>query len=208
MEVIFKESFTIKARRDYGLVREAVEYGNQRAYAALLENYRESLYTLMLKMVDNHYDAEDLTIEAFGKAFRNLSQYTTDYAFSTWLFKIASNNCVDFLRKKKLHFFEIDKGFRLQEGKENASVEFNDREPNPEERLFDKEKASEVRKLVNTLKPHYRRLVELRYFEELSYEEIAKELDLPMGTVKAMLFRAKYMLQAIMKKNNEIVMSY
>ena len=201
MEGIFKESFTLKARRDYGLVREAVECGNQRAYAALLENYRESLYTLMLKMVDNHYDAEDLTIEAFGKAFRNLSQYTTNYAFSTWLFKIASNNCVDFMRKKKLHFFEIDKSYRIQDANENVLFELNDKEPNPEERLFDKEKSSEIRRLVNTLKPLYRNLIELRYFEELSYEEIAKELDLPLGTVKGMLFRAKYMLQAIMKRD-------
>jgi RNA polymerase sigma-70 factor (ECF subfamily) len=203
MEVVFRESFTPKARRDYGLVREAVDYGNQRAYAQLLENYKDSLYTMMLKMANNHYDAEDLTIEAFGKAFRNLSQYTSDYAFSTWLFKIASNNCADFLRKRK-HFFEIDKEQRVFDRNENVFFELNDNEPTPEERFFDKEKASEVRRLVNALKPRYRKLVELRYFEEMSYEEIAKELDIPMGTVKAMLFRAKYMLQAIMKKNYEL----
>jgi len=204
MEVVFRESFTPKARRDYGLVREAVDYGNQRAYAELLENYKDSLYRLMLKMADNHHDAEDLTIEAFGKAFRNLSQYTCEYAFSTWLFKIAANNCADFLRKKKLRFFEIDKGYRVSDKTENVFFELKDKAPNPEERFFDKEKASEVRRLVNALKPRYRRLVELRYFEEMSYEEIAKELDVPMGTVKAMLFRAKYMLQTIMKKNYEL----
>ena len=204
MEATFKETFTPKARRDYGLVREAVEYGNQRAYAALLENYRDSLYTLMFKMVDNHYDAEDLTIEAFGKAFRNLSKYTTDYAFSTWLFKIASNNCVDFMRKKRLQYFEMDKGYRIQNGTEESVFELNDKEPNPEERLFDKERISEIRRLVSTLKPRYRKLIELRYFEELSYEEIAQELDVPMGTIKGMLFRAKYMLQTIMKENYEL----
>ena len=198
MEVEFKESFTPKARRDYGLVREAVESGNQKAYAQLMENYRESLYMLMFKMVNNSYDAEDLTIEAFGKAFRNLPQYTCDYAFSTWLFKIASNNCVDFLRKKKMHLLELDKGYSFDENGER-SIELNDDKPTPEEQLFDKEKVSEVRKLVNTLKPNYRVLIELRYFEELSYEEIAQRLDVPLGTVKAMLFRAKYMLQAIVK---------
>jgi len=200
MEVVFRDSFTPKARRDYGLVREAVDCGNQRAYAALLEYYRESLYTLMFKMVDNHYDAEDLTIEAFGKAFRNLAQYTTDYAFSTWLFKIASNNCVDFMRKKKLQLIEIDNGYRIQNGGENIPFELDDKEPNPEERFFDKEKTSEIHRVVNTLKPRYRKLIELRYFEELSYEDIASELDVPIGTVKGMLFRAKYMLQAIMKR--------
>jgi RNA polymerase sigma-70 factor (ECF subfamily) len=204
METVFRESFTPKARRDYGLVREAVECGNQRAYAELLKNYKDSLYALMLKMADNHYDAEDLTIEAFGKAFRNLSQYTSEYAFSTWLFKIASNNCADFLRKKKLVFFEIDKEHRVFDKNENFFFELNDNGPTPEERFFDKEKVSEVRKLVNMLKPKYRKLVELRYFEELSYEEITKQLNLPMGTVKAMLFRAKYMLQKITEKNYEL----
>jgi len=204
MEVVFRESFTPKARRDYGLVREAVDCGNQRAYAELLENYKDSLYTMMLKMANNHYDAEDLTIEAFGKAFRNLSQYTCEYAFSTWLFKIASNNCADFLRKKKYYSFDIDEEHRIFDRSENVFFELNDNEPSPEERFFDKEKASEIRRLVKALKPKYRRLVELRYFEEMSYEEIAKELDLPMGTVKAMLFRAKYMLQTIMKKNYEL----
>ena len=204
MEVVFKETFTPKARRDYGLIREAVECGSQRAYAELLENYKESLYTLMLKMANNPHDAEDLTIEAFGKAFRNLSQYTSEYAFSTWLFKIASNNCVDFLRKKRLSFFEVDKGHRIPDRNEELFFELNDQAPNPEERLFDKEKTSEIRRLVNTLKPRYRRLIELRYYEEFSYEEIAKELNLPMGSVKAMLFRAKYMLQAVMKRNYEL----
>jgi RNA polymerase sigma-70 factor (ECF subfamily) len=201
MEVDFKDSFTPKARRDYGLIRKAIEMGNQQAYTELLENYRESLYTLMFKMVNDPYEAEDLMIEAFGKAFHNLSQYTSEYAFSTWLFKIASNNCVDFLRKKKLDLFEIDKEYISNEN-ETFFLELNDDKPNPEEYLFNKEKSSEIRKLVNTLKPRYRRLIELRYFEELSYNEIASQLNIPLGSVKAMLFRAKYMLQAIMKKRD------
>ena len=201
MEVEFKDSFTTKARRDYMLVREAVDSGSQQAYAQLMENYRESLYRLMLKMVNNPYDAEDLTIEAFGKAFHHLAQYTCEYAFSTWLFKIASNNCVDFLRKKKLHLLELDKGYSYDE-KGERSIELNDDKPNPEERLFDKEQKSEIRRLVNSLKPNYRQLIELRYFEEFSYEEIASRLEVPLGTVKAMLFRAKYMLQAIVKEEN------
>ncbi|MDR0606310.1 MAG: sigma-70 family RNA polymerase sigma factor [Bacteroidales bacterium] len=199
MEIDLKNSFTSKARRDYGLIRKAIESGNQQAYTELMENYRDSLYMLIYKMVNNPYDAEDLTIEAFGKAFHNLSQYTCEYAFSTWLFKIASNNCIDFLRKKKLNLFEMDKGYSSIEN-EIFFFELNDDRPNPEECLFNKEKSSEIRRLVNTLKPRYRKLIELRYFEELSYTEIADQLNVPIGTVKGMLFRAKYMLQAIMKK--------
>jgi RNA polymerase sigma-70 factor (ECF subfamily) len=152
-------------------------------------------------MVNNPYDAEDLTIEAFGKAFRNLSQYTYEYAFSTWLFKIAANNCVDFLRKKKLHLFEIDRAYFTSDN-ELRMFELNDNEPNPEQQLFDKEKRVKLHKVVATLKPKYRKLIELRYFEEMSYEEIAKELNLPLGTVKGMLFRARYMLQAIIKEDD------
>ena len=84
-----------KAVVDYQLVREAVDHGNQKAYAELMSRYKDSIYFMLLKMVNNRDDADDLTIEAFGKAFKNIHQYTPDYAFSTWLFKIATNNCID-----------------------------------------------------------------------------------------------------------------
>ena len=199
MEAEYNISFTPKAVRDCSLIRSAIEKNDQRAYAELMNNYQESLYTLMFKMVNNPYDAEDLTIEAFGKAFHNLAQYNFNFAFSTWLFGIATNNCVDFLRRKRLDLYEIDKGF--DEKEDNfRTFELNDDTPTPDEKLFAKEKAQMVRQYVNMLKPHYRELVELRYFEELSYEEIAERLQIPMGSVKGKLFRAKDMLQAIMKE--------
>lgn len=199
MELRCNETLTPKAKRDYALVRAAIDTGSQRAYTELLHNYRDSLYMLMYKMVNDPYDAEDLTIEAFDKAFKNLHQYTDDYAFSTWLFKIASNNCVDFLRKKKLHLFTID---RHGDDEDNNFVfEINDDRLNPEESLFFKEKNEQIRDFVNQLKPHYRELIELRYYEDMSYEEIAQTLNLPLGTVKAKLFRAKEMLHTIMTKN-------
>src|SRR5512133_3346966 len=92
---------TGKAQRDCELVKAALDRGEQSAYAELMKNYRDTLYFMMLKMTNNPEDADDLTIEAFGKAFKNLKQYTPDYAFSTWLFRIASNNCIDFLRKNR-----------------------------------------------------------------------------------------------------------
>jgi RNA polymerase sigma-70 factor (ECF subfamily) len=199
MQVEYNVSFTPKAIRDYSLVRNAIDKNDQRAYADLMNNYRESLYMLMYKMVNDHYDAEDLTIEAFGKAFRNLTHYTSDYAFSTWLFKIASNNCMDFLRKKHRNPYELEKSFDQNEDN-RTSFEPNDDKPTPEEKLFAKEKSKQVRQLVETLKPHYRELIELRYFDELSYEEISEQLQIPVGTVKGKLFRAKNMLQTVMKE--------
>jgi len=99
MEVAYH--LTEKAQRDYQLVIQAISSGDQKAYAELLNNYRDSLYFMLLKMTNNQADADDLTIEAFGKAFKNLHQYSPDYAFSTWLFKIAANNCIDFMRRNR-----------------------------------------------------------------------------------------------------------
>ncbi len=192
-----------KAIKDYKLVRRAVENSDQKAYAELMSRYKDSIYYMLLKMVNNRDDAEDLTIEAFGKAFRNIKQYTPDYAFSTWLFKIATNNCIDFIRKKRKMLLSIDRGFENEEG-QDISLEVKSDGPGPEDFLIKKEKVLMMRDVVDKLKPRYRRLVELRYYQELSYEEIADELKLPLGTVKAQLFRAREFLYQIMK-NSEYV---
>ena len=191
-------NLTDKAMRDFQLVQAAINNGDQRAYAALMHNYRDSLYFMLLKMTNNTCDADDLTIEAFGKAFKKLEQYTPDYAFSTWLFKIASNNCIDFMRKKKKRTFSIDSSPNGEEGSELANYIPSDT-PDPEEKVMKKEKMMLMREVVEKLKPHYRQLIELRYFKEYSYEEIAAELKLPLGTVKAQLFRAREFISNIMK---------
>lgn len=187
-----------KAIKDYQLVRKAIDEGDQKAYAELMSRYKDSIYFMLLKMVNNRDDADDLTIEAFGKAFKNIHQYTPDYAFSTWLFKIATNNCIDFIRKKKKQTLSIDKGFETDDGGE-VSLEIKSNQPDPEEHMMKKQKVVMMRDVVEKLKPRYRLLVELRYFKERSYEEIADELDLPLGTVKAQLFRAREFLYQIMK---------
>lgn len=195
-------NLTDKALRDYHLVQAAINDGDQRAYAALMHNYRDSLYFMLLKMTNNANDADDLTIEAFGKAFKKLEQYTPDYAFSTWLFKIASNNCIDFMRKKKKHTFSINNLSDGEEGQELATIIPSDT-PDPEENVMKKEKVRMMREIVEKLKPHYRKLIELRYFKEYSYEEIAEELQLPLGTVKAQLFRAREFISNIMRNMPE-----
>jgi RNA polymerase sigma-70 factor, ECF subfamily len=187
-----------KAVKDYQLVRKAIDEGDQKAYAELMSRYKDSIYFMLLKMVNNRDDADDLTIEAFGKAFKNIHQYTPDYAFSTWLFKIATNNCIDFIRKKKKKTLSIDKGFEADDGGE-ISIEIKSNQPDPEEHMMKKQKVLMMRDVVEKLKPRYRLLVELRYFKERSYEEIADELNLPLGTVKAQLFRAREFLYQIMK---------
>jgi RNA polymerase sigma factor (sigma-70 family) len=195
---------TDKALRDYKLVQLAVEDGNQKAYADLMNNYKDSIYFMLLKMTNNPDDADDLTIEAFGKAFKKLHQYTPDYAFSTWLFKIASNNCIDFIRKKKKMTLSIDKTFENQEGSEMAQ-NIPAGVLDPEENFIKKQKVKLMRDIVEKLKPRYKSLIEMRYFKELSYEEIADELKLPLGTVKAQLFRAREFLYNILKDSQETI---
>lgn len=179
-----------KAQQDYELVKSALK-GDEKAFARLLARYKDTIYFMLLKMVNNRSDAEDLTLEAFGKAFKNLHQYSPTYAFSTWLFKIASNNCIDFLRKKKGTFVSIENS---EQNENTEHIKLPSKEPNPEEKLIRIQKAILLRKVVRRLRPRYQTLVELRYFREFSYEEIAKELNLPLGTVKAQLFRAREML--------------
>lgn len=191
-------NFTDKAKRDYTLVRSAIDKQDRNAYAELMSNYRDSIYFMLLKMTNNKDDAEDLTIEAFGKAFKRLDQYAPDYAFSTWLFKIATNNCIDFLRKKKHQTYSIDKEFQDEAGTEIASRIMSE-DLDPEAELIKTQKINIMRSIVERLKPHYRILIELRYFKEYSYEEISSELNLPIGTVKAKLFRARDLLSNILE---------
>ncbi|MCB0805889.1 MAG: sigma-70 family RNA polymerase sigma factor [Bacteroidales bacterium] len=194
---------TEKALRDYKLVQRAIDDGDQQAYADLMKNYRDSLYFMLLKMTNNPHDAEDLTIEAFGKAFKKLHQYTPDYAFSTWLFKIASNNCIDFIRKKKKYTFSIDQNYNDDDKGTELASKIPAETLDPEEELVKQQKIKLMREVVERLKPHYRTLIELRYFKEFSYEEIAQELNLPLGTVKAQLFRAREFLYQILKNSKD-----
>jgi len=184
-----------KAQRDYLLVQRA-NNGDQKAYAELMDRYRDAIYYMLLKMVNNASDAEDLTIEAFGKAFKNIQQYAPNYAFSTWLFKIATNNCIDFIRKKKASHVSLDHN---DDEHEKASMDIQAPVMDPEETMINEQKIKLMRSIVDKLKPRYRKLIELRYFKELSYEEIAEELELPIGTVKAQLFRARELLYNILK---------
>ncbi|MCQ2201506.1 MAG: sigma-70 family RNA polymerase sigma factor [Bacteroidales bacterium] len=199
-EIVFAEdfpttSYSDKAKYDLELVGRAIA-GDQKAYAELLSRYRDSIYFMLLKMVNNKSDAEDLTIEAFGKAFKNIRQYSPNYAFSTWLFKIASNNGIDFLRRKRGFIVSIDGDEQKEDSKPMTVI---DEGLDPAEAMIKSQIADLVRTVVQKLKPRYRTLVEMRYFQELSYEEIATQLDLPLGTVKAQLFRSRELLYNILK---------
>ena len=157
---------------------------------------------MLYEKVGDEELAKDLTIEALGKAFKKLHMYTPDYVFSTWLFTVARNNCIDYLRKHKLPTISIDKMMIDEDGKRNT-FDLKSNDPNPEKIMIKKQRIAILRHIVDQLKPKYRDLVKLRYFKELSYEEIATTLDVPLGTVKAQLHRSRAQLFKIMSGSRE-----
>jgi RNA polymerase sigma factor (sigma-70 family) len=183
--------FTAKSLEDFDLVQAAVG-GDQKAYAQLMDRYYETVYSTLYKMIHNKEDAHDFTIEAFGKAFNKLPNYVPRYAFSTWLFKIAINNCIDHIRRKKITTLSIDE--QIEDSSSAFSAILKSSVLDPEEKFIRDQRAHLLRTVLNKLSPKYRLMIELRFYEELSYEEIASELSIPLGTVKAQLFRAKELL--------------
>jgi len=168
-----------------------------------MERYRKPVYYTILKMVKNVDDAEDLTLEAFAKAFKGLEKFKKEYSFSTWLFRIATNNCIDFIRKRKLETQSLS-GFKDDNGNE-VGLEIKDANLDPYETAIKAQKIEVMQMIVSQLPAKYQRLVRLRYFKEYSYDEIAKEVDIPLGTVKAQLHRAKELLFDMVKDKKDVI---
>jgi len=197
-----KKQFSEKALQDFRLIDQAVNEQDQQAYAMLMERYKKPVYHMILKMVRNVDDAEDLTMEAFTKAFKNLYKFKKDYTFSTWLFRIATNNSIDFIRKKKLDTMSLNTAYQDESGT-NVTIDVKDKNLNPQEEAIKAQKIELIQLFVTKLPAKYQRLVRLRYFSELSYEEIARELEAPLGTVKAQLHRARELLQDLIRNKKD-----
>ena len=192
-----REKLTDKGERDLKLINRAIETGDPKAYAELMKLYRDPLYFMIYEKISDQDIAKDLTIESLGKAFKKLHLYKPDFTFSTWIFTVARNHTIDYLRKKKLPTFSIDKMMINEDGRK-SNFDLESKDPNPEQILMKKQRIKILRSIVDQLKPKYRDLVKLRYFKEYSYEEVAQELNLPLGTVKAQLHRSRNQLFKIM----------
>lgn len=192
--------FSANAKNDLLLVERA-RAGEQKAYAELMDRYKDSIYFMALKMVNNKDDAMDLAVETFAKAFKNLDKFKPDFAFSTWLFRIATNNCIDFIRRKKLKTFSIDT-FSDEPGND-MPFQIKSDALNPEEKSIKNQQAKELRMIIDGLPQRYRTLIILRYYDELSYLEIAEQLSLPLGTVKAQMFRARDLLSNVLNRRKK-----
>ncbi|MDZ7288705.1 MAG: sigma-70 family RNA polymerase sigma factor [candidate division KSB1 bacterium] len=171
--------------------------GDQKAYAELMQRYHGPLYNLLYKMVHSKEETEDLVQEAFMKAFASLASFNEEFAFSTWLYKIAINNTIDHLRKKKLRTYSLDKPIQSRDGE--LKREFADLQSATDHDLLSTEKSRLIAGAIEELPEKYRQVILLRHSEELSYEEIAEITKVPLGTVKARIFRAREMLKRKLK---------
>ncbi|MBI5215554.1 MAG: sigma-70 family RNA polymerase sigma factor [Ignavibacteriae bacterium] len=176
---------------DSELIHAAIK-GNQEAYKRLMKKYYVSLTHLIYKLVHDKEEIEDLTQEAFIKAFASLKNFNEEYAFSTWLFKIATNNAIDYLRKKKLDAFSIDKPLESEDS--DYTFELPDSTYEPDKDIIGKQRSQFIEEAIQSLPEKYRKVILLRHKEERDYAEIAKMLKLPIGTVKAHIFRAREIL--------------
>ena len=179
------------SEQDRAFVAEALQ-GNEAAYQALMDKYRPALRRHIARIVRDPRDLDDLVQETFIKAFTALSTYSTEYAFSTWLYKIATNHAIDYLRRKKLKTLSLDEPIQTKEG--TLERELADTTYFPDRHIVEDQRRMLLQEAINALPEKYRRVIVMRHQQEKSYEEIAEELNLPLGTVKAHIFRARRLL--------------
>ncbi len=184
------------SEQDRALVKQALE-GNEAAYKALVNKYSKALTMHVQRLVRKPEEVDDLVQESFIKAFSALESYSVEYAFSTWLYKIATNHAIDYLRKRKLKTYSIDKPRDTKEG----SVEFElpDATYRPDRHIVADQRRQLIQDAIDALPEKYHKVIVMRHQQEKSYEEIARELDLPLGTVKAHIFRARELLNKFLR---------
>ncbi len=173
------------------MIREALK-GDNRAYQRLMGKYHDQIFNFIYRMIHDREQVEDLTQEAFIKAFSSLGSFNEEFAFSTWLYKIATNNCIDYIRKRKLQMYSIDKPIESRDS--DYMFELPDESSEADQDVIRAQRAAFLRTAIAQLPEKYRRVIQLRHVEEKSYEEIAGILKLPIGTVKAHIFRARELL--------------
>jgi len=178
------------------LIARALE-GDQKAYESLLLRHRKAIFHVVTKIVRNPDEAQDLVQETFMKAFNALASYRSEYRFSTWLYKIAANCAIDFVRKKRIEALSLDRPIETKDGQ--VEFELPDRTWDPERNLVRKQKLQSIDEAIDSLPDKYREVIIYRHRDDKSYEEIADILNTPVGTVKARIFRARELLKKKLK---------
>lgn len=171
--------------------------GDQQAFKELFEKYKQPLYYHILKMVHRSDVVEDLQQEVFLKAFDNIYSYNSGFAFSTWLYRITTNHTIDYLRKKRLKTMSIDDPIKTKDGE--VGIDVPDEDAESDDLVMQKQRSAIIKQALESLPEKYRMVIQYRHMEELSYQEIADLMDLPLGTIKAHIFRAREMLYKYLK---------
>ncbi|KAB1067816.1 sigma-70 family RNA polymerase sigma factor [Tamlana haliotis] len=167
---------------------------DQKAFNYLLDLYWDDVYGFQLKRTKNENDAEDITIQTFSKAFDRIETFKEEYTFKTWLITISKNIHIDLLRKEKNSISQVI----LKNNREVYDI--LDESPSPEDELITEQHLAKLLRDIKKLKPHYQEIINLRFFQELSYKEISQELNEPINNVKVKLLRAKKLLTEIIQK--------
>jgi RNA polymerase sigma-70 factor, ECF subfamily len=170
--------------------------GDQVAFTYLLDHYWNEVYAFMLLRTENETDAEDITIETFSKAFDKIASYNPEFQFNTWLIAIAKNVHIDLLRKKKSSLFT-----NISDEEDDIAYSIADSTPSAEDKLITEQNLSRLLQYIKELKPAYQEVIQMRYFQEMSYQEIAEDLNEPLNNVKVKLLRAKKLLAEIISKS-------
>ncbi len=177
---------------------EKARDGDQKAFSHLLDRFWPEVYGFQLKRTQNENDAEDITIQTFARAFDKIDTYDPAYAFSTWLITISKNLHIDLLRKRKRNVLE-----RRESNVNEAIKKVLDESPSAEDQLIIEQNLKTLLENIRKLKPTYRKVIELRYFREMSYADIAQELNEPVGNVKVKLLRAKKLLASLISERDK-----
>lgn len=186
----FFETRTVEIKKQI----EKAKNGDQIAFTFLLDYYWNEVYGFMLKRTENETDTDDITIETFAKAFDKISSYNPEFQFNTWLIAIAKNVHIDLLRKKKSSLF-----VEITDDEDYQAYNVADTTPSAEDELITEQNLSQLLQYIKELKPHYQEVIQLRYFQELSYQEISDKIQEPLSNVKIKLLRAKKLLAGIIK---------
>ncbi|MCX2681164.1 sigma-70 family RNA polymerase sigma factor [Galbibacter sp. EGI 63066] len=174
---------------------DRAKVGDQISFSFLLDHFWSDVYSFQLLRTRNENEAEDITIRTFSKAFDKIDTYNSNYEFKTWLITISKNIHIDLIRKKKSELL-----IKASRQEENTVYNLADDTPTAEDKLITEQNLATLLQHIKKLKPHYQKVINLRYFQELSYEEIAKELNEPLNNIKVKLLRAKKLLAGIITK--------
>lgn len=184
-------------QEDFQAIRNILN-GNKSAFKILQKKYGRIIVTLIRRMIKDEDDVQDIAQETFIKVYNALPNFQFEYSFSAWIYRIASNNCIDFIRKKKLNIVSLSQP--LNPSDEDSEFEIKDDTFNPDLNVLSEERKNAINDAINKLPDNYRKIIKMRHEEEMDYQQIAVSLDIPLGTVKAHLFRARKILLTALKK--------